>query len=74
MSNVAEFWNLHFTASNSVIMPRKQAEIFFCAQTESKVDQSTIPRWFKKFYSGRKKLDDQAKSGQSKSMDSETPN
>ena len=37
---------------------------------EGSVDHSTVTRWFKKFHSGCKNLDDQARSDRPKIMDS----
>ena len=37
-----------------------------CANDEDTVDHITVNRWSKKFCSGRKNLDDQAKTGASK--------
>ena len=42
-----------------------------CMKGEGVVDHSRITRWFKKFRSGCKNLDDQARSGRSKTVDSE---
>ena len=42
-----------------------------CAKGEDAVDHSTVTRWFKKFRSGCKNLDDQARSGRPKTVDSE---
>ena len=44
---------------------------FCCAKGESAVDHSTLTRWFKKFCFGCKNLDDQARFGKPKTMDSE---
>ena len=40
-----------------------------CVQGESTVDHSTVTRWFKKFRSDCKNLNDQARSGEPKRMD-----
>ena len=42
-----------------------------CAKGEGTVDHTTITRWFKKFCSGCKNLDDQTRSGRPKTVDSE---
>ena len=41
-----------------------------CTKDEGTADQSTVSRWFKKFHSGCKNINDQAKSGRLRSMDS----
>ena len=38
---------------------------------KSTVNHSTVTRWFKKFHSSCKNLDDQARSGRAKNLDSE---
>ena len=43
---------------------------YFWVKNNGAVDQSTVTRWFKKFYSGCKNLDDQERSGKSKIVDS----
>ena len=40
------------------------------AKGEGAVDHNTVTRWFKKFCSGCKNLDDQAKSSRAKTVDS----
>ena len=45
---------------------------FSCAKGEGVVDHSTVTRWFKKFHSSGKNIDNQARSGSPKTMDSET--
>ena len=42
-----------------------------CAKDEGSVDHNTINRWLKKFHSGHKNLDNQARSGRPKTMDYE---
>ena len=42
-----------------------------CAKGEAEVDLSTVTRWFMKFYSGCKNLDDQARLSRPKTVDSE---
>ena len=42
-----------------------------CGKIEVAVDHSTITRWFKKFCWDHKKLNNQARSGRSKTVDSE---
>ena len=41
-----------------------------CVKGEGLVDYSTVTRWFKKFNSGCKNLNNQAKQGRSKAIDS----
>ena len=41
-----------------------------CAKGESKVDNSTVVRWLEKFGKNGNNLNDQAKSGKPKTMDS----
>ena len=53
---------------NGVITAVKTAKNFCCTKDEGAVDYST--RWFKKFYSGGKNLDDQTRSGRPKIVDS----
>ena len=43
-----------------------------CVKGEDAVDHSTVTRWSKKFSSGCKNLDDQARSSRPKTMDSKT--
>ena len=44
----------------------------FCrAKEKDTVDHNTVNRWFKKFHSGCKSLDDQVRSGNLKAEDSE---
>ena len=42
-----------------------------CEKDEGTVDNSTVTRWFKKFCSGCKNLDDHTNSGKHKTMTSE---
>ena len=44
----------------------------FCEKSEGAVDYSTVSRWFKKFWLGYKNLNNQARSGRLKTVDSET--
>ena len=44
---------------------------FCCVKGEGEVDHSTITKWIRKFRSACKNLDDQARSGWFKSIDSE---
>ena len=49
----------------------KQPKIFVLPKGKSAVNHSTETRWFKKFCSGCKNLDDEARSGRPKTMNSE---
>ena len=41
-----------------------------CVKSKGAIKLSIVTRWLKKFHSGCKNLDDQAKSGRSKTLDS----
>ena len=43
----------------------------FCVKVKGAVDYSTVNKWFKKFCLGCKYLDEQARAGTLKSLDSE---
>ena len=47
-----------------------QSSTLATTKSEGKVDHSTVTRWFKKFHTGRKDLNNQARSDRPKSMDS----
>ena len=55
----------------TVISLQKQLKPFFCAKVESVVD-SKVSWWFKKFNYGCKNVDNQAKLGRPKTVDSKT--
>ena len=42
----------------------------YYAKDEGAIDHSIVIRWFKKFHSGCKNLDNQTRSGRSKTVDS----
>ena len=46
------------------------AQTIYYVKDESAVNHSTVKRWFKKFRPGYKNLDNQAKSGRPKTVDS----
>ena len=47
-----------------------KATKYICMKAESTVDISSVNEWFKKFHLGYKNLDDQEKSGKTKTIDS----
>ena len=53
-------------------MPIEATENFSRAKGNGTVDRSTVTRWFKKFRSSGKNLDDQARLSKPKNVDSET--
>ena len=65
MYNIVLFGNLYFTSLNWA----ETSKIF---ELIVKGQSITVTRWFKKFHSGCKNLNNQAKLGQFKSMDSDT--
>ena len=65
---IQEFMFYKFKLRNKIIKISKK--ICF-VKGEGTVDHSTVSRWFKKFCSACKTLDNQAKSDEPKSMDSE---
>ena len=69
-SLIQEFMLYEFTSLNWTVMLQKLPKGFVVCET--KVDHSTVSRWLKKFCSGCMNLNDQAKSGRPKTMDSES--
>ena len=59
------FYNFKFS-QNAV----EATKIICCTKNESMVDYSTVTRWLKKFSSGCKNFNDQARSGRPKTVDS----
>ena len=62
MCNIVEFGNLCFTSLNWVLTLLKQPKNICCVK-DGVVDHRAVTRWLKKFCTGCKSLDDQAKSG-----------
>ena len=52
----------------------KAAKNIFGTKGEGTIDNNIVTRWFKKFCLGFKNLNYLARSGKSKTVDSETPN
>ena len=64
--NEVEFGNLSFTSSNPPITPRKQQKHYFLCE-----EWCRVTRWSKKFRSGCRNVDEPAKIGKPKIVDSE---
>ena len=60
--------NLTFKLDHNAM---EAAKNICCVKGERKVDHCTAPRWFKKFSSGCKNLDNQARSYRIKTVDSQ---
>ena len=56
---------------NWAVTLQKQPKTFTAMKDESTVEHSTISKWFKKFCSGYKNIDNQAYLGKPKTLDSE---
>ena len=57
-------------SSNWAINAEEATKNICCAKVENTVDYSTVTKWFKKFCLGCKNLDNQARSGRPKNINS----